>query len=150
MWFNHWVRKIPWRRKWQTHSSILAWEIPWTEKPGRLQSMGSPRVGHSLMTEHAYTQFIFQHCGPYPFTNHFLTCLSMSRIPWVVASQGITTVIIILRVTSGAFGQSCYWDNYKNDSYPLQLTHLLFISGSFRWLVLLPFWPLWHFCLEVS
>ena len=29
-----------------THSSILAWEIPWTEEPGRLQSMGSQRVGH--------------------------------------------------------------------------------------------------------
>ena len=27
-----------------THSSILAWKIPWTEKPGRLQSMGSQRV----------------------------------------------------------------------------------------------------------
>ena len=29
-----------------THSSILAWKIPWTEEPGRLQSMGSKRVGH--------------------------------------------------------------------------------------------------------
>ena len=29
-----------------THSSILAWKIPWTEKPGSLQSMGSQRVGH--------------------------------------------------------------------------------------------------------
>ena len=29
-----------------THSSTLAWEIPWTEEPGRLQSMGSLRVGH--------------------------------------------------------------------------------------------------------
>ena len=28
------------------HSSILAWEIPWTEEPGRLQSMGLQRVGH--------------------------------------------------------------------------------------------------------
>ena len=28
------------------HSSILAWKIPWTEEPGRLQSMGSQRVGH--------------------------------------------------------------------------------------------------------
>ena len=28
------------------HSSILAWEIPWTEEPGRLQSTGSQRVGH--------------------------------------------------------------------------------------------------------
>ena len=30
-----------------THSSILAWKIPWMEKPGRLQSMGSQRVGHN-------------------------------------------------------------------------------------------------------
>ena len=30
-----------------THSSILAWEIPWTEEPGGLQSMGSQRVGHN-------------------------------------------------------------------------------------------------------
>ena len=29
-----------------TYSSILAWKIPWTEEPGRLQSMGSQRVGH--------------------------------------------------------------------------------------------------------
>ena len=34
-----------------THSSILAWEIPWTEGPGRLQSMGLQRVGHDLVTE---------------------------------------------------------------------------------------------------
>ena len=30
-----------------THSSSLAWEIPWTEEPGRLQSMGLQRVGHN-------------------------------------------------------------------------------------------------------
>ena len=29
------------------HSSTIAWKIPWTEKPGRLQSMGSQRVGHN-------------------------------------------------------------------------------------------------------
>ena len=29
-----------------THSGILAWEVPWTEEPGRLQSMESQRVGH--------------------------------------------------------------------------------------------------------
>ena len=34
-----------------THSSTLAWEIPWTEEPGRLQSMGSQRVKHHLVTE---------------------------------------------------------------------------------------------------
>ena len=30
-----------------THSTILAWRIPWTEEPGRLQSIGSQKVGHS-------------------------------------------------------------------------------------------------------
>ena len=34
-----------------THSSILAWEIPWTEEPGGLQSMGSQRAGHDLATK---------------------------------------------------------------------------------------------------
>ena len=34
-----------------THSSILAWEILWREKPGGLQSMGSQRVGHNLATK---------------------------------------------------------------------------------------------------
>ena len=32
------------------HSSTLAWKIPWTEEPGRLQSMGSLRVGHDTFT----------------------------------------------------------------------------------------------------
>ena len=34
-----------------THSSILAWEIQWTEEPGGLQSMGSQRVKHNLATK---------------------------------------------------------------------------------------------------
>ena len=34
-----------------THSSILAWGIPWTEEPGRLHSMGSQRMGHDLATK---------------------------------------------------------------------------------------------------
>ena len=36
-----------------THSSILVWEILWTEVPGGLQSMESQRVRHNLVTEHA-------------------------------------------------------------------------------------------------
>ena len=35
-----------------TRSSILSWEIPWTEDPGGLQSMGSQRVRHDFVTEH--------------------------------------------------------------------------------------------------
>ena len=36
----------PVEKRMATHSSILAWRIPWTEEPGRLQSMGLQRVGH--------------------------------------------------------------------------------------------------------
>ena len=35
------------RKEMATCSSILAWKVPWTEDPGRLQSMGSLRVGHN-------------------------------------------------------------------------------------------------------
>ena len=38
-----------------THSIILAWEVPWTEEPGRLQSMNSQRVRHDLATEQQHT-----------------------------------------------------------------------------------------------
>ena len=36
----------PLEKEMATHSRTLAWKIPWTEKPGRLQSMGLQRVGH--------------------------------------------------------------------------------------------------------
>ena len=39
-------REDPLEKEMATHSSILAWKIPWTEEPGRLQSTGLQRVGH--------------------------------------------------------------------------------------------------------
>ena len=42
-----------------THSSTLAWKIPWTEEPGRLQSMGSLRVRHNWAT--SFSLFTFVH-----------------------------------------------------------------------------------------
>ena len=45
-----WIWSLGWEelleKETAIHSSILAWTIPWTEDPGRLQSMGSQRVGH--------------------------------------------------------------------------------------------------------
>ena len=45
-----WVRSLgredPLEKEMATHSSTLAWKIPWTEEPGRLQSIRSQRVGH--------------------------------------------------------------------------------------------------------
>ena len=44
----------PLEKEMATHSSILAWEIPWTEEPGGLQSMGLQKVGHKGATEYYY------------------------------------------------------------------------------------------------
>jgi len=46
-----WVQSLAWEDPLEkgkaTHSSILAWRIPWTKEPGRLQSIGSQRVRHN-------------------------------------------------------------------------------------------------------
>ena len=47
-------REDPLEEEVATHSSILAWKIPWTEETGRLQSMGSQRVRHDLATDLEY------------------------------------------------------------------------------------------------
>ena len=53
MW-QTWVQSLGWEdpleKEMSTHSSILAWRIPWTEELGGLQSMGSQRVGHDWVT----------------------------------------------------------------------------------------------------
>ena len=50
MWDTWWVQSLgqknPLEKEIATHSGTLAWKIPWTEEPGRLQSMGSQRVVH--------------------------------------------------------------------------------------------------------
>ena len=45
MWVQSLDLEDPLEEEMATHSSILAWEIPWTEEPGRLQSTGSQRIG---------------------------------------------------------------------------------------------------------
>ena len=49
------VRSVDWEdpleREMGIHSSILAWEIPWTEKPGKVQSRGPERIGYNLVTK---------------------------------------------------------------------------------------------------
>ena len=56
-----WVRKVdPLEKEMSTHSSILAWKIPWTEEPGRPQSMGLQRVGHHWATNTWYYTIMFK------------------------------------------------------------------------------------------
>ena len=49
-------REDPLEKEMATHSSILAWRIPWTEEPGGLQSMESQRVGHNEATSLSLSQ----------------------------------------------------------------------------------------------
>ena len=55
-----------------THPSILAWRIPWTEEPGRLQSIGSQRVRHDGVTEHTHMRV----CGQGPYFHTFFCLLN--------------------------------------------------------------------------
>ena len=54
-----WVQSLGWEdpleKGMTTHSSILAWRIPWTEEPGRLQSMGSQELDTTEQLTHVYT-----------------------------------------------------------------------------------------------
>ena len=81
MW-ETWVRSPGWEdpleKEMATHSSTLAWRIPWTEEPGELQSMGSQRVGHDWATSLTqtvdyrfviYSFYYFEACSLY---THFI------------------------------------------------------------------------------
>ena len=72
--FSPWVRKIPWREGTATHPSMLAWNISWTEDPGRLQSMGSQRARNDWLNGHAHRQQILLYGTgsyiQYPGINH--------------------------------------------------------------------------------
>ena len=58
-----WIQSLGWedslKEEMTTHSSIVAWKIPWTEEPGRLQSMGLQKVGHNWATEHTGLEISF-------------------------------------------------------------------------------------------
>ena len=50
----------PLEKEMATHSSTLAWRIPWREEPGRLQSMGSQRVGHDWVTSLTHSVIVWK------------------------------------------------------------------------------------------
>ena len=70
------VQSLDWedllKREMATHSSILAWKIPWTEEPVRLQSMGLQRVGHDWATSLSFTFSSVQS----------ISCVQLFETPW--------------------------------------------------------------------
>ena len=107
-------REDPLEKKMVTHSSILAYRIPWTEKSGRLQFTGSPRVGHDWATSLSLS-FTLQENFPQKKKNWICmfrvsisSVQSLSRVrlfatPWSAARQAslsITNSRSSLRLTS--------------------------------------------------
>ena len=79
-----------------THSSTLAWKIPWTEGPGRLQSMGSLGVGHDWAT--SLSLFTFMHWRrKWQPTPVFLPGESQGRRAWWAAVYGVAQSRIRLK-----------------------------------------------------
>ena len=78
MW-ETWVQSLgqedPLEKEMATHSSILAWRIPWMEEPGGLQSTGSQRVGHDWVTNFhflsTFTYFSVNHIFWFLLVSHF-------------------------------------------------------------------------------
>ena len=72
--FDPRVGKIPCRREWPPHANILAWRIPWTEEPGRLQSMGSLHIAAATAAKSLQSCPIL--CDPHRWQPTRLLC------PW--------------------------------------------------------------------
>ena len=73
--FDPWVGKIPWKRAWQPIPVFLP-RIPWTEETGRLQSMGSQRLGHdrsNLACVHVFLN------NPSCYINFMPSCFSSTH-----------------------------------------------------------------------
>ena len=108
-----------------THSSTLAWRVPWTEEPGGLQSMGSLRVGHDWATSLSFFTFMHWRNG-YPLQ---CSCLenprdggawwaavcevaqSRTQLKWLssmVLENGISFFYFILSLAA-QFSQHTYW-----------------------------------------
>ena len=77
-WASNWIYLIGWKEKAMApHSSTLAWKIPWTGEPGRLQSMWSLRVRHDGVT--SLSLFTFMHWRRWQPTPVFLPGESQGR-----------------------------------------------------------------------
>ena len=102
MW-ETWVWSLDWddplEEGMATHSSILAWRIPWAEESGGLQSMESHRVGHDWVTKHSTAQhsiflenWHFLHINMYFGSVQSLSRVRLFATPWTAACQASMSI----------------------------------------------------------
>ena len=81
-------REDPLEKEMAINSSTIAWKIPWTEEPGRLQSMGSQRVGHDRATSLSFLSI--QYMLEMGMATH--SCILAWRIPWTEEPDGLQSM----------------------------------------------------------
>ena len=120
-----------------THSSTLAWKIPWTEGLGRLQSMGSLGVGHDWAT--SLSLFTFRHWRrKWQPTPVFLPGESQGRRAWWAAVYGVAQSRIRLKRLSSSSSTITFWiSSGFLQSSPIPLTCLI-VWGFAFWIKHLP------------
>ena len=97
-----------------THSSILAWKIPWMEEPGGLQSMGSQRVGHDWLTSLSFSLFfleLFLHWSPVAYW-----------APTYLGSSSFSVLSFCLFILLMGFSRQEYWSGLP---FPSPVDHIL-------------------------
>ena len=120
-----------------THSSTLAWKIPWTEEPGRLQSMGSLRAGHDWAS--SLSVFTFMHwrrkCNPLQ-----CSCLENPRDggAWWAAISGVAQTWTQLKQLSSSSSSSSRSTELgtllKPHPFHVHLQFVLASGSTFAWL----------------
>ena len=120
-----WVRSLDWEEPLEegmaTHFSTFAWKIPWMEEPGRLQSMGSLRVGHDWATSHSL--FTFMHWRrKWQLTPVFLPGNPMDGGAWWAAVHGVAQSRT--RLT---------WLSSSSSSHPKFNRNLIFSQPIYHW-----------------
>ena len=93
---NPWIRKIPWRRKWQSNFNIRAWEISWTEEPCGLQSMGLQKALDMTWQQNNKAVYIFDSL----YSIKYIHCTYSYTIHWF---QSQLCIVFSLRVSTLEF-----------------------------------------------
>ena len=131
MW-EPWVRSLgredPLEKEMVTHSSILAWRIPWTEEPGRLQSTGWQRVGHDRATSLHFTSYTYMLC---------LVVQSCPTLwnPWTVAHKSPLSI----RFPRKRMLNWVAMPSSRGSSWPRDRTSISCLAGEFSY-----HWATWE------
>ena len=108
------IGKIHWRRNWQPTPVLLPEKIPWTLEPGRLQSIGSQRVGHDWAAS-LHLSFQFE-CFYQELPNQFSSVQSFSCV-WHFATQGLK---VSLSITNSQSWLQTHVHQVSDDIQPYQ------------------------------